>query len=152
MNELTWAQGLIAFLLLLVVGLGVAGYTKRDRLAALVGPTAQAAEVALVFLALPPSKESEGYDRPDLDLTPHQVALIKSVTTVQPQTVVILNNGAPVVMSEWIDGVPPWSGRRWPPRWLGRSACGGWVRESVAWPAGMPTSSPGHQERSCCTR
>ena len=60
--------------------------------------------MALLYLALPDSKESEGYDRPDLDLTPQQVALIKAVTAVQPKTVVILNNGAPVVMSEWIDG------------------------------------------------
>jgi beta-glucosidase len=60
--------------------------------------------VALLYLALPDSKESEGYDRADLDLTPQQVALIKSVTAVQPRNVVILNNGAPVVMSEWIDG------------------------------------------------
>jgi beta-glucosidase len=62
------------------------------------------AKVALLYLALPESKESEGYDRPDLDLTPQQVALIKAVTAVQPKTIVILNNGAPVVMSEWIDG------------------------------------------------
>jgi beta-glucosidase len=66
--------------------------------------TALSAKVALVFLALPATKESEGYDRPDLDLTAHQVALIKAVTAVQPNTVVILNNAAPVVMSEWIDG------------------------------------------------
>lgn len=65
---------------------------------------ARTAEVALLYLALPESKESEGYDRKDLDLTPHQVALIRAVTAVQPRTVVILNNGAPVVMSEWIDG------------------------------------------------
>jgi len=65
---------------------------------------ARSADVALLYLALPDSKESEGYDRPDLDLTPQQVALIKAVTAVQPRTVVILNNGAPVVMSEWIDG------------------------------------------------
>ena len=65
---------------------------------------ARSADVALLYLALPESKESEGYDRPDLDLTPQQVALIKAVTAVQPNTVVILNNGAPVVMSEWIDG------------------------------------------------
>jgi beta-glucosidase len=60
--------------------------------------------VALLDLALPDSKESEGYDRPDLDLTTQQIALIKAVTAAQPMTVVILNNGAPVVMSEWIDG------------------------------------------------
>ena len=65
---------------------------------------ARSADVALLYLALPESKESEGYDRSDLDLTPQQVALIKAVTAVQPKTIVILNNGAPVVMSEWIDG------------------------------------------------
>jgi beta-glucosidase len=65
---------------------------------------ARSADVALLYLALPESKESEGYDRPDLDLTPQQVALIKAVTAIQPRTVVILNNGAPVVVSEWIDG------------------------------------------------
>ncbi|HEY5271451.1 MAG TPA: glycoside hydrolase family 3 C-terminal domain-containing protein [Anaerolineales bacterium] len=65
---------------------------------------AHTADVALLYIALPGFKESEGYDRADLDLTPQQVALIKAVTAVQPRTVVILNNGAPVVMSEWIDG------------------------------------------------
>jgi len=65
---------------------------------------AGSADVVLLYLSLPATKESEGYDRPDLDLTSHQVALIKAVTGVQPNTIVILNNGAPVVMSEWIDG------------------------------------------------
>ncbi|MGE5122903.1 MAG: glycoside hydrolase family 3 C-terminal domain-containing protein, partial [Acidobacteriaceae bacterium] len=64
---------------------------------------AREADVALLYLALPDAKESEGYDRADLDLTSQQVTLIKAVTTVQPDAVVILNNGAPVVMSEWID-------------------------------------------------
>lgn len=66
---------------------------------------ASAADVALLYLALPDSKESEGYDRADLDLTAQQIALIKAVAEVQPQTVVILNNGAPVVMGEWLDSV-----------------------------------------------
>ncbi len=65
---------------------------------------ARSADVALLYIALPESKESEGYDRPDLDLTPQQAALIKAVTAVQPKTVVILNNGAPVVMGDWING------------------------------------------------
>ena len=64
---------------------------------------ARSAEVVLLYICLPATKESEGYDRPDLDLTSHQVALIHAVTAVQPNTVVILNNGAPVVMGEWID-------------------------------------------------
>ncbi len=66
---------------------------------------AQTADAALLYIALPSSKESEGYDRPDLDLTAQQIALIKAVAKVQPNTVVILNNGAPVAMSAWIDDV-----------------------------------------------
>ncbi len=66
---------------------------------------AQSADVAVLYIALPTFKESEGYDRPDLDLTEQQIALIKAVSKVQPKTVVVLNNGAPVAMSAWIDGV-----------------------------------------------
>lgn len=67
---------------------------------------ARAAEIALLYIGLPTYKESEGYDRPDIDLTPQQVALIKAVVAVQPKTVVILNNGSAVAMREWIDEVP----------------------------------------------
>jgi beta-glucosidase len=67
---------------------------------------ARSADVALLYIALPPHKESEGYDRTDLDLSVQQVALIQAVAKAQPQTVVVLNNGAPVVMSTWLDAVP----------------------------------------------
>ncbi|MBZ0292755.1 MAG: glycoside hydrolase family 3 C-terminal domain-containing protein [Anaerolineae bacterium] len=66
---------------------------------------AQEADVAILYIALPTFKESEGYDRRDLDLTKQQIALIKAVAKVQPQTVVVLNNGAPIVMGSWIDDV-----------------------------------------------
>jgi len=66
---------------------------------------ARSADVAVLYIALPSFKESEGYDRTDLDLTEQQIALIKAVAKVQPRTVVVLNNGAPVAMSEWIDDV-----------------------------------------------
>jgi len=66
---------------------------------------AQGADVALLYIALPSFKEAEGYDRPDLDLTEQQVALIKAVSKVQPKTVVVLNNGAPVDMRAWIGDV-----------------------------------------------
>jgi beta-glucosidase len=66
---------------------------------------ARSGDVAVLYIALPTFKESEGYDRADLDLTEQQVALIKAVARVQPKTVVVLNNGAPVAMSAWIDDV-----------------------------------------------
>jgi beta-glucosidase len=60
--------------------------------------------VAVLYLALPPMKVMEGYDRPDLQLGVQQVALVKAVTAVQPNTVVVLNAGAPVEMAEWLEG------------------------------------------------
>jgi beta-glucosidase len=66
---------------------------------------AQSADVAVLYVALPTYIESEGYDRTNLDLTEQQVALIKSVSKVQPKTVVVLNSGAPVAMDSWIDDV-----------------------------------------------
>ncbi len=66
---------------------------------------AQDADVALLYIALPSYKEAEGYDRTDLDLTEQQIALIKAVGKVQPKTVVVLNNGAPVDVRVWIDDV-----------------------------------------------
>ncbi|MCD4738828.1 MAG: glycoside hydrolase family 3 C-terminal domain-containing protein [Anaerolineae bacterium] len=67
---------------------------------------AQEAEVALLYIALPSYIESEGYDRPNMRLTAQQEALIQAVAAVQPQTVVILNNGSAIEMLEWIDQVP----------------------------------------------
>jgi beta-glucosidase len=66
---------------------------------------AKNAEAAILFIALPPYEESEGYDRRDIDLSRQQVALIKSVAAAQPNAIVLLNNGAPVAMSEWIVNV-----------------------------------------------
>lgn len=66
---------------------------------------AKAAQVALIFVALPSSIESEGYDRKHLNLTDQQVALIKAVSKAQPKTVVILNNGSAIAVGEWLDGV-----------------------------------------------
>lgn len=67
---------------------------------------ARAADVAVLFIALPTTKESEGYDRADLHLTPQQADLIKAVVHAQPRTVAVLHNGAPIAVGDWIDEVP----------------------------------------------
>ncbi|PKO00306.1 MAG: glycosyl hydrolase [Chloroflexi bacterium HGW-Chloroflexi-4] len=64
---------------------------------------AKNANIALLYIALPTFKESEGYDRPDMDLTQHQIKLIQAVTGVQPNSVVILNNGSPIAVSAWME-------------------------------------------------
>ena len=65
---------------------------------------AKSAETAVVFAGLPDSFESEGYDRTHMRMPQCQITLIEEVAKVQPDTVVVLHNGAPVEMP-WIDKV-----------------------------------------------
>ena len=64
---------------------------------------AREADVALVFAGLPEVIESEGFDRADLGLPPQHDRLIEAVSAANPNTVVVLANGAPVVMP-WVAG------------------------------------------------
>jgi beta-glucosidase len=59
-------------------------------------------EVAIIFAGLPEHLDSEGQDRRHLDLPPCQSALIQAVAQAQPNTVVVLQNGAPVRMP-WLN-------------------------------------------------
>ncbi|MEK5235654.1 glycoside hydrolase family 3 C-terminal domain-containing protein [Paenibacillus sp. FSL L8-0470] len=64
--------------------------------------TAQGADAAVLFLGLPDSYESEGYDRSHLSLPESHKALIKAVAEVQDQMIVVLSNGSPVEMP-WLN-------------------------------------------------
>ncbi|MGC0329746.1 beta-glucosidase [Streptomyces sp. SAI-170] len=68
--------------------------------------TAADAEVAVLFLGLPPSYESEGYDRDHMDLPAPQIALLHAVLDANPRTVVVLSNGSVVTLAPWQDRVP----------------------------------------------
>ena len=59
------------------------------------------AKVALVFLGLPPSYESEGWDREHLDMPAHQLDLLAQVAAVNPNVVVVLSNGSVVQTAGW---------------------------------------------------
>ncbi|MEU4985358.1 glycoside hydrolase family 3 C-terminal domain-containing protein [Streptomyces sp. NPDC021969] len=67
---------------------------------------AAAADVVVLFLGLPPSYESEGYDRAHMDLPAHQIALLDAVVDANPRTVVVLSNGSVVTLAPWHDRVP----------------------------------------------
>ncbi|HET9918783.1 MAG TPA: glycoside hydrolase family 3 C-terminal domain-containing protein, partial [Ktedonobacteraceae bacterium] len=62
------------------------------------------ADVALVFVGLSDEWESEGFDKPDIDLPGRQTELIERVAAANKQTVVVLNTGSPVAMP-WLDKV-----------------------------------------------
>ncbi len=62
---------------------------------------AEGAEIALVFLGLPPSFESEGFDRDHMDLPDEQLELLGAVAAVNDRVVVVLANGGVVTTDRW---------------------------------------------------
>ncbi|NHD15628.1 MULTISPECIES: glycoside hydrolase family 3 C-terminal domain-containing protein [unclassified Actinopolyspora] len=80
--------------------------TDQESLRRQAVEAAAAAEVALVFLGLPDSAESEGYDRADLRLPATQLELLDAVLDVNPRTVVVLSNGGVVDPAPFVDRVP----------------------------------------------
>jgi beta-glucosidase len=61
-------------------------------------------DVAIVYAGYPENFETEGIDRPTLDLTGEQNALIAAVAAANPKTIVVLNVGSPVSMP-WANDV-----------------------------------------------
>jgi beta-glucosidase len=61
-------------------------------------------DVAIVFAGLTAEWESEGFDRPDMELPGDQKELIEQVAAANPRTIVVLNAGSPLSMT-WLDGV-----------------------------------------------
>ncbi|EDY84828.1 Glycosyl hydrolase family 3 N terminal domain protein [Verrucomicrobiia bacterium DG1235] len=66
--------------------------------------TAQKADHAIVFIGLPDSYESEGFDRASLELPQGHNLLVESVASAAKRTTVVLMNGSPVAMP-WVDQV-----------------------------------------------
>ena len=79
--------------------------TKEDKRSEHAIEIARQSDLVLVFIGMPAGYETEGCDRPDLELTGGQNKLVKAVARVNKNTVVVLNCGAPVTMP-WIKDVP----------------------------------------------
>ncbi|MDF2484370.1 MAG: hypothetical protein K0R46_538 [Herbinix sp.] len=65
---------------------------------------ARECDVAIVFAGLPDEYESEGFDRTTLSMPESHNKLIEAVAEVNPNTIVVLQLGAPIVMP-WKDKV-----------------------------------------------
>ena len=63
---------------------------------------ARSVTVPVVFVGLPARAEAEGYDRTSLALPPAHDELVTAVCAANPRTVVVLANGAPVLLP-WAD-------------------------------------------------
>jgi len=66
---------------------------------------ARKADIAIVCVSTK-GTEAEGHDRPSFELPNQQDDLIRAVSACNRRTIVILNNGTPVSMKKWLDGVP----------------------------------------------
>lgn len=75
---------------------------QRDRKIKEAAEAARGAKTAIVFAY---DEGSEGRDRASLDLPGGQNDLIAAVAAANPRTIVVLNNGAPILMP-WADRVP----------------------------------------------
>jgi len=78
------------------------GETPNPALIRAACEAARAADVAVVFAGLPDVFETEGADREHMRMPESHNQLIQQVAAANPNTVVVLSNGAPVEM--------PWAG------------------------------------------
>lgn len=84
--------------------LGIAPHLEDDRLLEEAVHAAAAADVAVVVVGSADGTESEGYDRQNLALPGRQDELVRRVTAANPNTVVVVNSGMPMLMP-WADDV-----------------------------------------------
>jgi beta-glucosidase len=77
---------------------------EDDRMARAV-ELARQSDVAVIFGGMPQGYETEGGDRPSMELPRQQNELIRAVAEVNANTIVVLNCGSPVTMP-WVDDVP----------------------------------------------
>ena len=67
---------------------------------------ARKSDAAIVVVGYSSSLESEGFDRPSMDLPAGQDELIEAVAAANKNTIVVIVAGAPVTMTKWIGRVP----------------------------------------------
>jgi beta-glucosidase len=63
-------------------------------------------DAAVVLVGYSFKLESEGFDRPSMDLPAGQDELIRTVAAANGNTVVVVTAGAPIAMTGWIENVP----------------------------------------------
>ncbi len=66
---------------------------------------ARDADAAVVFVGVSRTSESEGRDRGSMDMVGRQDELVEAVLAANPDTIVVLNNGAPLTLP-WAERVP----------------------------------------------
>ncbi|MFH0758030.1 MAG: glycoside hydrolase family 3 C-terminal domain-containing protein [Bacteroidota bacterium] len=67
---------------------------------------AEASDAVIIYAGLDRFWEAEGADRTDFELPRVQTELIQAIARVNPNVIVVLNNGGPINVRPWINNVP----------------------------------------------
>jgi beta-glucosidase len=86
------------------IRLGIVPAPDEDTLLQDAVSAARAADLAIVVVGSAETTESEGFDRPGLNLPGKQDELVRAVAAVCDKTVVVVNSGMPVLLP-WADQV-----------------------------------------------
>lgn len=86
-------------------GYSLSGEEPDPALESEAAELAATAAAAVLFVGLPESWESEGFDRSSLGIPKSHLSLIERIASVQKNLVVVLSNGAPIEMP-WLDKAP----------------------------------------------
>jgi len=85
--------------------LGLIELVDEDLLIARAADAAKDADVAILCAGLTGDFESEGFDRPHMDLPGVLTKLISAVLAVVPDTIIVTQSGTPFNMLPWADSV-----------------------------------------------
>lgn len=102
---------------------GAARRQTQEELISKAVEVASKADQVVVFAGLTSEWETEGYDRPDMDLPPGSDELISKILEVKPNVAIVIQSGTPVTM--------PWApkAKALLQAWFGGNECGNGIAD-----------------------
>ncbi|KAL4756904.1 beta-glucosidase H [Aspergillus foveolatus] len=102
---------------------GAARRQTQEELISKAVEVASKADQVVVFAGLTSEWETEGYDRPDMDLPPGSDELISKILDVKPNAAIVIQSGTPVTM--------PWASKAKAllQAWFGGNECGNGIAD-----------------------
>ncbi|KAL4768330.1 glycoside hydrolase superfamily [Aspergillus nidulans var. acristatus] len=102
---------------------GAARRQTQEELISKAVEVASKADQVVVFAGLTSEWETEGYDRPDMDLPPGSDELISKILEVKPNAAIVIQSGTPVTM--------PWASKTKAllQAWFGGNECGNGIAD-----------------------
>jgi beta-glucosidase len=85
--------------------LGIASY-QPDALLEDAVTLAGESDIVVLCVGLDEEMEGEAIDREELSLPQEQLELIDAIVRANDRTIVVLNNGTPILVETWVDRVP----------------------------------------------